>query len=616
MDAVGEIRPSQLMYTFGIGATLDLPEFSVLVLGLDFWDSAQCDLLVEPRLLAAARKIRGQQLRELRLPPVQDDNCDSASRGIPVVPFPRWMRCTRCGIMAPLEQGLFDKKEDKYHSTRYVHTHCQKISPGQKAPAVIPVRFLLACPTGHLSDVPWNEFVHDGQPCQNPALTMSEIGITGDASDIYVKCLACGKGKQLSMLVEGLRRDNPLFACSGIFPHLRQRDPRPCAERAHLMNLGASNLWFAQTVSVLSIPDAANRLEKLVRENWEHLEGVTTKDALAYLNHPKRQPWIADYDPQEVLAAIAAEESRKDTDDTDQLEDIKAPEWELLSGAKQLASNDRLELIEVDPPEGYAAFFEKGMLVPRLTEVLAMYGFTRISTQQELDLGMATKQKLEVAPLAKHGPFWLPAYETHGEGIFLRFREDRLQEWEKRPAVRDWDKKFRDAHRAWRKSRQFRDLDSDYPGIRFVLLHSFAHALMRQIVLDCGYTAASIRERIYCRTPAMPNGPMAGLLLYTAAPDSEGTLGGLVSLGNPKSLGRHVGQALENMGLCSSDPLCAEREPVPDGRGIHAAACHACLFSPETSCECGNRYLDRNVLAESFARHANLAFWRHEDLRE
>jgi len=140
-----------------------------------------------------------------------------------------------------------------------------------------------------------------------------------------------------------------------------------------------------------------------------------------------------------------------------------------------------------------------------------------------------------------------------------------------------------------------------YPGIRYVLIHSLAHALMRQITLECGYTAASIRERIYCRGAAEEYGPMSGILLYTAASDSEGTLGGLVQLGQPQPLGRLLDQALEEMRICGSDPLCAEHNPTGDGRGVHGACCHACLFAPETSCEKGNRFLDRAALVQTFA---------------
>jgi hypothetical protein len=141
-----------------------------------------------------------------------------------------------------------------------------------------------------------------------------------------------------------------------------------------------------------------------------------------------------------------------------------------------------------------------------------------------------------------------------------------------------------------------------------VLIHSLSHALLREIALECGYTAASIRERIYCRNEGDAGGPMAGLLLYTAAADSEGTLGGLVSLGEPRRLGQILSQALESMRICTSDPLCSEHEPSRDGRTIHAACCHGCLFAAETSCERGNRYLDRSVLVNTFAKEGRAFF--------
>jgi hypothetical protein len=131
--------------------------------------------------------------------------------------------------------------------------------------------------------------------------------------------------------------------------------------------------------------------------------------------------------------------------------------------------------------------------------------------------------------------------------------------------------------------------------------HSFAHALIRQLTLECGYSTASIRERIYSLAPDQDEGPMAGVLLYTAAPDSEGTLGGLVGLGTPELLGRHIDGALEQVQDCASDPLCAEHSGLHDGT-LHEAACHACLFIPETSCERGNKYLDRSVLIPTVNR--------------
>jgi hypothetical protein len=118
--------------------------------------------------------------------------------------------------------------------------------------------------------------------------------------------------------------------------------------------------------------------------------------------------------------------------------------------------------------------------------------------------------------------------------------------------------------------------------------------------MEAGYSSASIRERIYADDGSGDAPPMAGLLLYTAAPDSEGTLGGLVSLGEPDRLGRLIRLALEQIRLCASDPLCGEHRPAQDGTSsLHGAACHACMFSPETSCERGNKYLDRGFLVQT-----------------
>ena len=131
---------------------------------------------------------------------------------------------------------------------------------------------------------------------------------------------------------------------------------------------------------------------------------------------------------------------------------------------------------------------------------------------------------------------------------------------------------------------------------------------MRQLALESGYASASLSERIYCQEPDAEHEAMAGVLIYTSTPDSEGTLGGLSSLGEPEILGHHIAQALEEMEMCSSDPLCAEHEATHDETSLHWAACHACLFSPETSCESGNRYLDRAILVPTL-RQTERAFF-------
>jgi len=138
-------------------------------------------------------------------------------------------------------------------------------------------------------------------------------------------------------------------------------------------------------------------------------------------------------------------------------------------------------------------------------------------------------------------------------------------------------------------------VDLDFPVARFLLLHTLSHLLIRQVCLECGYGSSSIRERLYVGTP---DEPATGILLSTAASDSEGTLGGLVALGSADHLGRLLDQALTDARRCSSDPLCAEHVPEDPSATLHAAACHACLFASETSCETNNRWLDRAVVVD------------------
>jgi hypothetical protein len=163
-----------------------------------------------------------------------------------------------------------------------------------------------------------------------------------------------------------------------------------------------------------------------------------------------------------------------------------------------------------------------------------------------------------------------------------------------------------DAHARWRARRGL-STSEGWRGHRYTLLHSLSHLLINELAMECGYSAASIRERIYWSEGE--GEAMAGLLLYTAAPDSEGTLGGLVSLAKPETFERLLQQALQRAQLCAADPMCSEHTPHETEDSLHGAACHSCLFVPETSCERGNRYLDRTMVVPTLS-HQNLAFFK------
>lgn len=376
-----------------------------------------------------------------------------------------------------------------------------------------------------------------------------------------------------------------------------------CKEDARAILLGSSNSWFPTALSALSIPRAVDKLGRLVEEQWSELTDLDSLDEVRLIGKKLKKfqsliPLFSEFKEEEIWAAIEAKRKGAGKGEGP-AEDLKLPEWQVFSNPDSAVESKDLKLRRVAPPKGYEAFFEDTVLVERIREVRALLGFTRIESNSDFAEATVLKDG-RLTPLRRESPTWLPASEVRGEGIFLRIRENALTAWEAKPQVQSLQEEFLDSHKAWRKLRKLEPAGADFPGIRLMLLHSLSHALMRQIVLDCGYTAASVRERLYSRRAGEDGGPMAGILLYTAAPDSEGTLGGLVELGDPVTLGRHLQQALESMRLCASDPLCAEHRPDTIGRSIHGACCHACQFAPETSCERGNRYLDRAVLVETF----------------
>jgi hypothetical protein len=604
---VGEVRPSQTLTTFGVGSLIDLPNLSVMVMGLDDWPVSHSIEIAEERLLRSAQSILGRQVTRLLTAPRGPESDGSQTNwfdetrqiGIPVAPFPRWLVCTKCRLLAPISSGLFELKAPPYRpdQTRYVH-NC---TTQGRSPLAVPARFMVTCEHGHLDDFPWVEFLHQGPTNCKGLLYLYEVGASGEALDVELKCNSCGVRRRMGQAF-GPNNRTVMPACRGRRPHLRDFEPDGC-QQDHVEPIlqGASNLWFPVLISALSVPQAVDDLGQLVEENWHVFAEMESKAILAYARRQGLLKDFAKYNDDQIWEAI----QKKNQGASDLIEDpndLKSPEWKVFSNPTLAKASRTFKLRTVDPPPDFTKHFEQIVLVEKLREVRALVGFTRIMSPRDFDRAVDLPKEYR-AKIARKDPTWLPACETQGEGIFFQFSEALIQQWVTKNHA--YDREFEAGHQAWRASKNL-DPNQGYPGIRYVLLHTFAHALIRQLAIECGYTSASIAERIYSRNPA-DGDPMAGVLIYTAAPDSEGTLGGLCALGEPDKLGRHIRRALEKISLCASDPLCSEHAVGSDEK-LHGASCHACSFLPETSCERGNKYLDRAVLVSTLER-SNLAFF-------
>jgi len=589
--AVGDVRPSQVITTFGPGAIVDLQTMSVIVAGIDRWPTDEELVIHEPRLERA--------LRVKRFFPAKPSEGSFLSRRgtVPAYIFPRYQLCPVCRTLSVLGEGYVD------YDSKWQEMVCK--APGCKGrgkfrAATLPAPFVVACPSGHIDDFPWREYLHRGPTSCRKRMKLFSVAKTGSVADIMVKC-ECEKTRSASDAF-GERRSEALGQCSRHRPWLgiANRDSAMCAHAAEVraMQRGATNGWFPVMRSALAVKEAATPIGIALNAcNPKQIEKVDSEDRLKTLVAMGMFPSLEAFPIPDVWSAILKQRGQIETDDID----LRWPEW-LAFRDPGSASSDKLEFfLELAKiPEGYEEQIAGVVLARKLLEVRALLGFTRIDP-----VGASTDDGpgAAIAPIYRSRCDWLPAVEVRGEGIFIELNESAVSSWEAKPAVQKRAQAMAEKFAQWEADRN--SDPSPFPGARYVLLHSLAHALIRQLSLDCGYSASSVRERIYSSTDAKRR--MAGVLLYTASPDSEGSLGGLVDLGSPKRFADLFRAALRSATRCSSDPLCADHKPDVHAT-INGAACHACILASETSCETFNRFLDRNVLAPTMAEDS-IAFF-------
>src|SRR5438552_7447167 len=381
---VGELRPSQVLFTYGIGAVVDLPFISTIVMGLEDWVNPYPEPIGEERLLQGVKSILGPQVSQLLSPPeapeqegIPNPFDESATIGVPVAAFPRWMLCPRCRTLASLDSGLFQLKVDNYRAdrTRYVHVNCPSAGA---PPPVVPARFLVACKNGHLDDFPWIRFVHGEVPCR-ARLKLRELGVTGEAADIQVLCETCGKQKRMSDAfgTDGMKN---LPECNGRHPHLRSYDKESCQEQSRTILLGASNSWFSLVLSTLAVPNAVDKLSQLVEEHWHVLGKVTSQQNIELLRQIGQLEHFAAYSDSGIWEKVEARKNGPDVSKAASPANLKVPEWQVLSNPAVAPSARDFKVVAVPPPTGYESVLKQVVLVERLREVRALIGFTRIES--------------------------------------------------------------------------------------------------------------------------------------------------------------------------------------------------------------------------------------------
>jgi hypothetical protein len=590
--AIGDVRPSQVITTFGPGAIVDLQTLSVVVAGTDGWRNHDEDVVHEPRLERALRVKRFFSAR------ATEGNFFSKAGTVPAHIFPRYQVCPVCRTLSRLDEGFLEY-DPKWQEILCKAPGCK--GRGKHRASTVPAPFIVACPRGHLDDFPWREYAHRGLGTCKKRMTLYSVARTGAVSDIVIEC-SCGKGTRDVSDAFGEDRAQALGPCSRRRPWLGtdNRDSSACrhSDQVRAMQRGATNVWFPIVRSALAVKEAATPVGMAINAcNAKQIERVDSIDKLRTLVEMGMFPSLERFPLVEVWETLKRMRGEVETDEVD----LRWPEWVALRDPES-ASSDKGELFlqSGQIPKEFEGQIARIVLARKLLEVRALVAFTRIDA---VGGGADDNVRPDLAPISKTRQDWLPAVEVRGEGIFIELREEALAAWEARADVKARASAMADKFKEWEKQRG--SDATEFPGSRYVLLHSLAHTLIRQLSLDCGYSASSVRERIYSSLD--PKRKMAGVLLYTASADSEGSLGGLVDLGAPKRFPTLFTNALRTAARCSSDPLCADHQPDVHAT-INGAACHACILASETSCESFNRFLDRSYLVPTMAQESMAYF--------
>ncbi len=590
------MRRNALIGPWGVGALVPFPnDESLMIAGLDMWRYNN----PEDFIIKDERLTKRIGVPELRWPPdYREKNADSENYHlkIPAVRFPKWSYCPFCGTM---HESTYYEIPPECDAFQWPHGRkCNAKSKFKRK--MIPERFIVICPEGHIDDFPIAEWVHyDSGKTYNPEkcrIRRSTGGASSGLGGVFYEC-SCGAKKSMAGVTRpgALKRIN--YKCKGSKPWLGvyRDDDNPCtceAEQIRVVLRGATNVWFANTISSIYIPTNGGeddlKIIGIVNDIFDTLnnsrtDGKFDKNIINFIAQQKN------VDADKLYDAIIEKADSVDglpvvNEDTSE-DEYRFAEYKVLIKS---SGNDAQEFHSINKPISeydscIQKYFNSISLVPKLKETRAFVGFSRLKPDSKT---ITENRKMLRLGEGK----WIPAIETFGEGIFIEFNSKALSTWAKNPKIIS---RVRNVSDNYKNSFFGQSLKGDVRP-EYMLIHTFAHLLINQLSFECGYGSSSIRERVYCEV-GEDKFHMTGVLIYTASGDSEGSLGGLVRQGEKGRIEDTIISALKNALWCTSDPICIQS--VGQGTdSCNLAACHNCAILPETCCENGNRLLDRGVM--------------------
>jgi len=601
------VRLSQIITTFGVGGIMDFIDQPLMTASQKQWQNP--NRIYEERL---AKKLG---VNGFIFPKDSDSEYN-----VPFVRFPRWYYCPVCKKLKPIEEWEkeYSIKHKKDANGDYMKTPvCTGIEHKFEVPLVAP-SILVACKRGHVDDFPWIEWAHrtKGEICSNPRLRLvSDSGSLG-LDNMKVECTSCHAENSLKLAssenafkgkfpIDNKNRYPHGFKCKG---HLQwKNEEEECEDEIKMTLRNASNIYFPKIESSLSIPPYSDKINCMIEDSGEFQSLISAKEKKE--KKGKLDDFIEN-DLQDYIEDIAKEIKMEDKielisyaihrmlfDDEDSNKesrnDYRYEEYGALNGdvvpLDYISKDFKIEIKNIN--DYGIKELSKITLVKSLREVRALIGFTRIKPPDNFIMGIeSSSEEARLIDIKDENDKWYPGYEVRGEGIFIELNLDLINKWiEENSEIIKRAEVLNDRYNIERNNESKREITP-----KFILLHTLAHLLIKELSFECGYSSTSLKERIYCDIPA-DDYDMNGILIYTADSDSEGSLGGLVKQGEPNIFPKIFKKAIKNANWCSYDPVCIN-STGQGVRNLNLSACYSCTLLPETSCEEFNTLLDRAMV--------------------
>ncbi len=582
------VRLSHLLRECSVGAIVrDGADSLMVVQDTSTWDRPGSDPMDrEIRYVERVRSALGIH-QALCSPPRATERDGKTLGWIPALKFPTWMRCLKCGLLHPAPWRA-------RRGARECWGHEGESSACSGRLEQVP--WVLVHEEGYLADVPWHDLAHadSRDPARRqcpPDWTEPYLRLSDTPAGRRIICERC---RSSASLRSGSLPRTAFPSGAWRQPWFRERPAQSSAELAWVMDINNVRVHYPMTRTALVIPP-----ESRIRRGTvlDHLYGSArnqdrvrnARNSLARKAAVRQLATEYRCAPEQIEAALAKIDGGYPLyDQTITDGDLMADEYRALAERIPDLREDE-DFVTEHHTDGWKALrnevapggarrvastVSRLIAINRLKEVLVLKGFQRVG-------GSVTPPDLTGES------DWLPALELYGEGIFFTLDEAMLQRWEAGKALQRRADAF--AQRYDHRNGQATPEGHVEVSPRFLLCHTLAHLIIRRLDAEAGYPAAALKERVYSRTG---KAPMAGILIYVAVADQEGSLGGLMEMAKPLKFLRLLTAAFEAASWCSMDPVCAEQE----GHGpdlLNRAACHACALVPEPSCPIGNVLLDR-----------------------